>query len=67
MQAGAKGKQKPVPAPGFVTTKEVSAMGADATFTAEWKKLSDELVKEIDEMQTNYAISVNLYDHVEDY
>ena len=58
---------KPVMTPGFVTTKSESAMGADAAFTAEWKKLSDELVAEIDAMQTNFAISVNLYDHVEDY
>jgi len=58
---------KPVPVPGFATTKEVSAMGADAAFTAVWKELSDELVAEIDEVQTKFAISVNLYDHVEDY
>lgn len=42
-------------------------MQADPAFTTEWNKLSDELIKEIDEMQTNFSISVNLYDHVEDY
>ena len=42
-------------------------MGASSAFTEEWTKLSDELVQEIDEMQTNFSISLNLYDHIEDY
>lgn len=55
------------PVPGFEATKQVNVMGAASAFTEEWNKLSDELVQEIDEMQTHFAISINLYDHVEDF